>query len=200
MGNRQFKIQPNLIVNSSLRPCASASLREMPLREMFVKESPVNITLSNSSELYRNSLAMKKLYTTTIALSTLFLFNSCTKDYTERIIGTWELTDVDRNGWGGSTSNLPFRDGKFEFNEGGGMVYTNSSGAIYKGSWDIREERTYDANGNTRYVRSLEITAINFTTQEVRTEFFNEMQFRSNDKFKAYVYSGSNTYVFRFER
>jgi hypothetical protein len=143
---------------------------------------------------------MNKFYTTAIALTTLFLFNSCTKDYSEKVLGTWKLEDVDRVGLGGSTSNLPFRDGTFEFVEGGSLIYTNGSGVVYKGSWDMRGDRVSDSDGNTRFVNSMEITVINFATQEVRTEFFNEIDFRSHNKFKAYIYSGAHTYVYQFER
>ena len=168
--------------------------------QTFVNQNHPAITLHNSSELYRNRFAMNKFYTTTIALSTLFLFESCTKDYTERIIGTWKLEDVDRRGWGGSTSNLPFKDGSFEFQQGGTLIYTNTSGQIYKGSWDIRQEYYYDSDGNRQSSSALEITAINFTTQEVRSEYFNEIVFRSNSTLRAYIHSGSHTYVYRFER
>jgi hypothetical protein len=143
---------------------------------------------------------MNKFYTTAIAISTIFLFNSCKKDYSERIIGTWDLEDVDRRGIGGSTSNLAFQNGKFEFQQGGGLIYTNSAGQVYNGSWDVREESTYDSDGNRKYTRALEINAINFSTQEVRTEYFNEIVFRGNNTLKAFIYSGTKTYVYRFER
>ena len=146
------------------------------------------------------TLAMNKFYTTAIAISTLVLFNSCRKDFSERIIGTWDLEDIDRRGWGGSTSNLAFQNGTFEFQEGGALIYTNSFGQVYKGSWDVREEQTYDSDGNGKYTRALEINAINFITQDVRTEYFNEIVFKVNNTLKAFIYSGSKTYVYRFER
>jgi hypothetical protein len=52
---------------------------------------------------------------------------------------TWSITDVNRIGLGGNTNNLPFKQGTFSFNEDGSMIYTNISGAVYKGSWDIKK-------------------------------------------------------------
>ena len=156
---------------------------------------------------------MKKFYSLTI-LSTFIVFSTgCSKDflkrYEKRIEGTWSLIDVDRIGFGGSNSSMPFRDGLFTFSDDGSPEYTSTSGEIYQGSWDIRKRwmtgncYTYD-NGNyhcdDRYVRSMQITAINFTTQDVRTEYFDEIIFTGTDRFKAYIYNGFSTYVFRFRR
>ena len=155
---------------------------------------------------------MKKLYSSTFILMG-FLFLGCSKDflkrYEDRIEGSWRLTDVDRIGLGGSTSSVSFRDGLFTFSDGGGMEYINSSGQAYRGSWDIRRDwvrgRCYtNENGhnecNDRYVRSMNITAVNFITQDIRSEYFNEIIFTSTNRFKAYIYSGFRRYVFRFRR
>ncbi len=87
---------------------------------------------------------MKKIYFLAPGMFFLSFFTGCSKDflrsYEHRIEGSWRLIDVDRTGIGGSTSNLPFRDGVFTFSENGEFEYINNVGEIYKGSWDIRRE------------------------------------------------------------
>ncbi len=156
---------------------------------------------------------MKKLYLTPFLLLTLIFSTGCSKDflkrYDKRIQGTWQLVDVDRIGWGGGTSSVPFREGTFTFSEDGQLEYVNSAGEIYQGAWDIRRNWVRNqcytnedgySDCDDRYVHSMHITAVNFTTQEVRTEYFDEMIFTGTNRFKAYVYSGSRSYVFRFRR
>jgi hypothetical protein len=141
---------------------------------------------------------MKKLYIVTSLFFLLLFITGCSKDflkaYEKRIIGTWKITDIDRFGIG-SSSNLPFpEDGIFTFSQDGELAYTYS-GSNYKGSWDIRKEYRDDEN-----IRSLHVTAIDFTNQDVRSEFFNEMVFTGTDRFKAFIYSGTKTYSYHFER
>ena len=156
---------------------------------------------------------MKKIYLTPFLFLPLLLFTGCSKDflkrYDKRIQGAWQLVDVDRIGWGGSTSSVPFREGTFTFAEDGQLEYTNGAGDIYQGAWDIRRDwvrnQCYtnedgDSDCDDRYVHSMHVTAVNFTTQEVRTEYFDEVIFTATNRFKAYVYTGSRSYVFRFRR
>jgi hypothetical protein len=158
------------------------------------------------------AMRMKKFYSFTLLLSILFL-TGCSKDflkrYEKRIEGTWELIDVDRVGIGGGRGGFAFSDGRFTFSENGELEYITPAGQVYQGSWDIRRDWvsgqcSTDDNGNTdcndRHVRSLHITAVDFTNQDVRSEFFNEMVFTGTNRFKAYIYSGARTYVFRFRR
>jgi hypothetical protein len=153
---------------------------------------------------------MNKIY----ILSILFFTGlGCSKDFLERyenrVQGTWQLVDVDRRGFGGSLSHLPFIDGQFTFSEGGQLVYLNSAGAIYKGNWDIRREWRRgncdtDSDGDTRcddqQVKTLFVTAVDFSSQDVKSEYFNEMVFTGTNRFKAFVHSGLHTYVFHFRR
>lgn len=155
---------------------------------------------------------MKKIYFLPFAIA-LVLFTGCSKDflkkYDDRISGgVWTLTDVDRIG-GGSTSRLPFRDGSFIFHDDGRLEYTNSLGELYRGNWDIRRDWTSgqcytNENGryecDDRYVRSLRVTMVNFNTQDVLSEFFDEIVFTGTNRFKAYIYTASRSYVFRFRR
>lgn len=140
---------------------------------------------------------MRTFYT--YAFFAVLLFSSgCSKDllksYDKRILGTWKIIDIDRYGFNGA-DNLPFdEDDLFTFNENGGLTY-EQSGETYKGSWDIqRENRDDDAK------KSLHITAINFTDQQVRSEYFNEMAFTNTNRFTAFINYNTRTYVYRFLR
>ena len=141
---------------------------------------------------------MRKLYTLTSLLCLFVLSSGCSKDflkaYEKRMIGTWKVTDINRFGIG-SSHNLAFpENGIFTFSEDGQLTY-NESGRTYTGSWDLRKEYQDE---DTR--RSLQITAIDFTNQDVRSEFFNEVAFTGTDHFKAFIYSGTRTYSYHFRR
>jgi len=141
---------------------------------------------------------MKKIYITFIAFLILF-FIGCSKDflksYEHRIVGTWTITDVNRVGLGGNTENLPFKQGTFNFNEDGSLIYTNASGAVYKGSWDIRKKWTDD-----KHVQSLQITAVDFVSQNVLTEYYDDLNFTGTNHFKANIITGSHAHVTHFRR
>ena len=137
---------------------------------------------------------MIKLYTVFILLISLII-TSCIKDYEDKIIGNWQLEDVDKVGFGNSSSNLPFRDGNFSFSNNSQLQYTTLSGAIFQGSWQLRNENSYDGSNQTLFV-----TAVNFNTQEIRSEHFSELHFTSRNRFKAFVTSGNDKYVFYFRR
>ena len=128
-----------------------------------------------------------------------FFFIRCSKDflksYERRIVGTWRITDVNRVGIGGNTDNLPFRQGTFNFNNDGSLIYTNTSGDVYKGSWDIRKKWVDD-----KHVQSLQITAVDFVSQNVLTEYYDDLNFTGTNRFKAKIISGSHTFVTHFRR
>jgi hypothetical protein len=141
---------------------------------------------------------MKKIYTAGILLS-LVLVSGCSKDflkkYDKRIIGTWRITDVNRVGLGGNTDNLPFTDGTFTFNEDGSLTYVNSANIIYHGRWDIDKKIIDDQT-----LHSLQVTAVDYTTQQVLAEYYDDMNFTGTDHFKANIISGFHTYVTHFRR
>jgi hypothetical protein len=153
---------------------------------------------------------MKKIYS---LLFISFLISSCSKDalksYEDRIEGTWRLSDVDRRGFGGSISNLPFTEGEFTFNAGGNLVYKSNTGIVYQGGWDIDRHTisngcNTDDNGNQtcddQLIRTLHVTAIDPAIGDVKTENFEEIVFTSTNKFKAYIRNGLHTYLFHFRR
>ena len=154
---------------------------------------------------------MKKLYLFATISLIAFIFSSCSKDvlkpYDDRIEGNWTLTDVDKIGFG--SSHLDYTEGYFYFDPSGRFEYTDRFGNLYEGSWDIRKDwirgNCYiDDNGNSncddRYVKNLRIEATDFNTRDSKFEFFDEMRFTSTNRFKAYIYDGTRTYVFRFKR
>jgi hypothetical protein len=154
---------------------------------------------------------MKKIYSAVLLPFAIIVSSGCSKDilknYEDRIEGSWRLDDVDRIGFG--SSSLPFTEGRFIFSSGGKLEYTDGSGVVFHGSWDmrrhvIRGNCDTDNNGNTqcddRNVRSLQITAIDFQSQNVRTEHFDEIVFTGTNRFKAYIYLSARTYVFKFRR
>lgn len=156
---------------------------------------------------------MKKIYPILIIICLGLLQAGCSKDflksYDKRIHGSWKIIDVDRVGIGGSISSLAFKEGTFIFTDDGKLEYTDNAGETYNGSWNIRKKRitgncSTNENGSRncddKTVQSLSITAVNFTTQDVKSEFFDDLQFTSTNRFKAYIYSGTKTYVFRFLR
>lgn len=143
---------------------------------------------------------MKKHYTVILLQAFLLvLLAGCSKDflkpYEDRVEGgVWELHDVDKHGIGGGFDPV-FTGGRFEFFSGRRLRYVDQSGNEYEGNWDIRKYNTGDGR-----IRSLSVTAIDFQNQRVLTENFDDMQFSGTDRFRAYVYTGNRTYVFRFKR
>ncbi len=138
---------------------------------------------------------MRKLYPLALLL---FLFTGCSKDflrsYDRRIVGTWQVIDIDRYGFSGA-DNLPFNeDGIFTFTDDGQVTYTYGA-TTFKGSWDIVRE-----NDNDQLQRSLQLTVIDFAGQQVLSEHFNDMQFTGTNRFAAFIYYGSRTYMYRFRR
>jgi hypothetical protein len=143
---------------------------------------------------------MKKFYTSVFV--SILLLTGCSKDflksYDDRIIGTWQITDVNKFGIGGSTGNLPFRAGSFSFKKDGTMTFTKSSGDVFKGTWDIQKKRINDDNGTVYH--SLQITAVNFNTQEVLGEYYDDINFTGTDHIKAKIISGTHTFITHLKR
>jgi len=141
---------------------------------------------------------MKKYYLTGLLFSVLLL-SSCSKDflksYDRRIVGVWKITDINRTGLGGSTSNLPFQSGEFNFQDDGRLIYTDDAGTVFQGTWNI--EKSYY---NETTFQSLNITVVNFTTQQVKGEYYDDIDFTQTDRFKARINQGLHTYVTRFDR
>jgi len=153
---------------------------------------------------------MKKHYIIiifTIIISAAACSKDFLKSYDKRIQGTWRLADVDRFGFG--STNTQFSSGLFTFMEDGELIYINDAGDTSTGSWNIQRRWSQgncytDDNGNRncndRYIRSLSISVVNFTTQQFLSEHFDEINFTGTNRFNAQIYLGAGTCVFRFRR
>lgn len=133
-----------------------------------------------------------------------FLLSACSKDflksYDDRIVGTWRIDDIDRFGFGGSINDLPLKQGgSLTFMKDGTMTYVNPSGEFFKGTWDIQKKNVSAGDESTVY-RSLQITAVNFTTQEVLGEYYDDINFVSTNHLKAWIYLNTRTYVTHLRR
>jgi hypothetical protein len=141
---------------------------------------------------------MKKIYLLLFP-ALCILAVACSKDflksYDKRIEGgIWELYDVNSFGIGSGYS-LPFTSGRFRFFDNGEMEYEDNQGNLYRGSWNIRKEYRSDET-----VRQLHVTAVDFQTQRVISETFDNMVFTGTNRFKAFVYAGAKTFTFKFKR
>ena len=140
---------------------------------------------------------MKKICTLPLLL--MLFCCSCSKDileeYDNRITGTWRITDINRVGFGGKASGLPFQGGSFTFFEQGSLDYTNEAGTLYQGHWDI--ERRFAGN-HTHY--QLHITVADTSGQQVLSETYDDVRFSGSARFKARIFSGLRTYVTHFRK
>lgn len=140
---------------------------------------------------------MKKYYTLGLLFS-FILLAGCSKDvfkkYDKRIIGNWRITAINNYSIGGNLNNLAFRSGNFTFNDDGSIVYTTGVDT-YRGNWDIRKKYLDDD-----MVRSLQITVVNPDTQEVLSEYYDDIVFLGKDHFRATTVIGARTYMTHFRR
>lgn len=139
---------------------------------------------------------MRKFY---LISCLLLVLAGCSKDvlksYDQRIVGTWEITDIDRYCFSGN-DNLPFTEqGMLTFSNNGDVTYTYA-GTVYQGSSDIIRVRV----GEDEIQRALQLHVIDFTGQRVLSEYFNNIQFTGTDRFTAFIEYGSRLYVYRFKR
>ena len=139
---------------------------------------------------------MKKIYPPVLAL---FIFAGCSKDflkrYDDRIEGSWYISKVNRFGIGGDFNDLAFREGSFAFKGDGSLTYTDDLGNVSSGTWDIQKR-----NVNNDVIRTLQITTVDFNTQLVRSEFYDDMNFRSTNHFVATINTPFRSFTTHFRR
>jgi hypothetical protein len=142
---------------------------------------------------------MKQIYLAAFTTMLLFPFSFCSKDisqsYERRIVGTWKVTDIDRVGTGSYISVRIPEQSLFTFEDDGKLVY-NVDNQTYQGTWRIRTELAADDDERI----SLNIIAVDFTNQDLVSENFNEIFFTSSNKFKAFIYTPTRTYIYHFSR
>lgn len=141
---------------------------------------------------------MKKFYAFAFFASLIFPYG-CSKDvlksYDKRVLGTWEIIDRDRFGFN-EPDALPFDEGdRFTFGEDGALTIVRGN-TTYKGSWDIQRVR----RGDDDNAKTLQITAIDFANQQVRSEYFNNLIFTNTNRFTAVINYNTRAYVYRFLR
>ena len=141
---------------------------------------------------------MKRIYPLCVIFF-IALLPGCSKDilksYDKRIIGTWQITTVRNFGIGGNTDNLPFSSGSFTFCENGSLDYVTAANTTFKGSWQIIKKIR-----NDKTVHSLQITAVDFTNQQVLSEYYDDINFTSTNHFKADINFNFHVYVTHFRR
>ena len=142
---------------------------------------------------------MKNIYFATLLLCSAVLHVQCSKDilkrYEKRVLGTWRIVDINSTGIGGNSSYLPFGDGTITFNEDRSLIFRPQSGEVFNGHWDIDKDWEDDDER-----RTLLITAVNFTGQQVLTEEYEQIKFRSTDHFVGSISTGFESYVTHFRR
>jgi hypothetical protein len=139
---------------------------------------------------------MKKIYP--FFFFTVLLV-ACSKDflksYDRRIIGSWYIADIYRFGIGGRFDEPAFRSGTFLFKKDGTLTYTDAGGNVYEGSWNIQKR-----NVNNETIRTFQVTAVDFNNQQVRSEFYDRINFRSTNHFAASVNTNYGSLVTHFRR
>jgi hypothetical protein len=141
---------------------------------------------------------MKKTFTISMLIF-IIVFSGCSKDflksYDKRILGRWNIDYVNIIGLGGSSSSLPFNTGTITFFANGSLEYSNSANIIFKGKWDIVKKMQGDEQ-----VRSLQVSAVDYTSHEVLSQYYDDMNFTGTNRFKATINSNFHTYVTHFSR
>jgi hypothetical protein len=138
---------------------------------------------------------MKNILTPLLLLIVLLNIGCSKESFDQKIVGTWNIVDVDRHGSGSDPSHLPFREGQFTFNSDGTLTYTKA-GVTYNGNWNI-ERKTIGES----YVQALEITAIDFPSQVVLGEYYDDINFSDRgSRMKACIHEGRHSYTTHFRK
>lgn len=140
---------------------------------------------------------MKTFYTYSI-IACIVLFAGCSKDflksYDKRIVGTWEITDVNNQGIFGDKDDLPFTSGSVTFFDDGKLTYINSNDTL-SGNWNIVKKTV-----ETETTQSLQITAVDFTTQKVLSQYYDDITFTGTNSFNATITTSLTSYITKFRR
>lgn len=130
----------------------------------------------------------------------VFSLFSCTKQrlekFNNRIVGSWNLVEVNTFGLG--SSNIVFDGGYFSFDSDNSAAYTDRAGIIYYGKWHIDTYTYTDDDGNTETDFILTIDVGNGQQQK-----FDQLEipnFGNANRFKAKVYNTLNAVTYVFER
>lgn len=135
----------------------------------------------------------------TVLLLIPLLSLSCSKDflkaYEDRIVGSWTLIDVNRQGFVYNSNSLPFTGGRFEFFQSGQLRYTDEQNTVYTGSWIIEKR----SNGD-EWIQSLTVAVFDPVGLTNIAEYYDDINFTSTNRFTAQVRKSFGTYVSIFRR
>lgn len=136
----------------------------------------------------------------------LVLFYSCSKNYEDRLIGSWRLDESYRKMlFGRDYFQTGYEDGVFTFLENGNATYVSSTDTL-TGYWRANNHsRTYynqsTSEWETKQMRYLRLSLKNFLQNKFLEWDFDNFSFRNNWKgIKAEQYSLSNDRVYEFVR
>ncbi|MFT4093822.1 MAG: hypothetical protein QM640_09275 [Niabella sp.] len=124
----------------------------------------------------------------------------CTKQrlekFNNRIIGNWNLVEI--NTFGAGSSNIVFDGGSFSFSSDHTLIYYDRSHTVYVGSWYIDAYNYQDDEGNTEtyFILTLDVS-------DGSTRKFDQLEipgFGNANKFKAKTYNTLNVVTYVFER
>lgn len=143
---------------------------------------------------------MKKHYTLILSAAILLCITGCSKDFLKRYEkriqgGTWQLTNVHSSGVG-SWDKFAFNNGSFTFLPAGQLEYVDLDGNFYEGTWDMRKDRY----GDNQEAHTLHISVINFQTNKMLSEYYDDVNFTGTDRFVAFINTSNRTYRFVFKR
>ncbi|NOT51089.1 MAG: hypothetical protein HOP10_07405 [Chitinophagaceae bacterium] len=138
---------------------------------------------------------MKNIFIPILLLFVLLNISCSKESFDEKIVGTWNIVDVDRHGSGSDPGHLPFREGQFTFSSDGTLIYTKA-GVTYNGTWNIQRKTFGDDS-----FQALEIMVIDFATQVVLSEYYDDINFSGGaSRMKACIHEGRHSYTTHFRK
>lgn len=124
----------------------------------------------------------------------------CTKNrlakFNTRIVGSWQLVEVNTFGLG--SSNIVFNGGHFTFNSDNTATYYDRENNSYFGTWYIDAYVYTDSEGDseTDFILSVDVKDGSF----MKFDRFEIPRFGNSNRFKAKVRNGLNVVTYIFER
>lgn len=134
-----------------------------------------------------------------IALSCLAI-TGCTKHklekFNNRIIGNWQLTEINTFGLG--SSRIIFDGGSFSFKSDNNAAYYDRNGIAYYGTWYIDAYTYTDSEGDsdTEFILTIDVS----NGGNIKFDQLEIPRFGNADRFKAKVKNNLNTVTYVFER
>lgn len=137
---------------------------------------------------------------------TAIIFSSCSKNYEDRLTGSWQLDRSWKQGFlNRDYFTTGYESGVFTFSENGDATYTSSTDTL-TGYWrsDRYTDNYYNSSSDqweSKSMKYLKISLVNFA-QNRRIEWeFDDFNFRNNwREFRAEQYSWGNDRIYEFRR